>query len=117
MAQLEHYRGDLKRLNITVATPFDPDAKILFALKPLDLLIEDDSSDENAVLKKDLTSVDVTDNGNNTVTYAIDLLPSDTESLTPATYRAEFSYIDGDGNPVTFEQFDYVITADINQRS
>lgn len=121
-------RGDSR--SITIAIPvatYSTGSSIFFALKTAVDNILDDST---AVLKKTLTDANITSNDGTNVNYLLELTPEDTTVITPATYRAEFEFVnaaaqtsptDPTGVVISFPDpgtslFYIEITGDINRR-
>lgn len=116
MPLFEQFRGDQKEFTVTVHTEYDADARVLFAVKLPSEIVPEDVTDASAVIKIDATSADAVDNGDGTVTYTFVITPDLIDDVAIGQYKAEVSYVNGDDIPVTFEHFDYLLKADINQR-
>lgn len=117
MAKLTMYRGDARSYSATVTTAFDSAAEVHFAVKDPSVVDAIDATDSNALFTVDATSANAVDNGDGTVTYTFDITKELTTGKAPGKYKAEIEYVDGDGNPTTYDPIDFVLKADINQRS
>jgi hypothetical protein len=110
------YRGDYREYPVTVTDTYSAAAEVHFAVKPKTVIDTVDAADSNALFTVTATSADAVDNGDGTVTYTLVIPSASTTGQTPGKYVAEIEYIDGDGHPTTFDQFDFTLKADVNQR-
>lgn len=114
-------RGDSRTLPIAVPVDtYSAGASIFFALKAQ---VDDDAADSTAVFKTELTDADITSTDADNVNYLLSIAPSDTNSVTPAVYRAEIEFVSSDQSIViTFPDpskqiWEFTITGDINRRT
>ena len=114
-------RGDSRTLPLAVPVgTYSTGASVFFALKSQ---VDDDSDDSTAVFKTELTDADITSTDAENVHYLLTIAPSDTDSITPAAYRAEFEFVSADKSVViTFPDpakqiLEFTITGDVNRRT
>ena len=74
----------------------------------------EDNTDNNAVVKKDITTSSATTDGRTLFTLV--LTAADTKDKTPGEYVAEIEYVSAAGKHTTAEQFILIIEGDVNQR-
>lgn len=117
MAKLTMYRSDYREYTVTVTDTYSALAEVHFAVKAKDVIDTVDATDSTALFTVDATSANAVNNGDGTVTYTVIILKTKTEGKTPGKYKAEIEYVDGNGHSTTFEQIDFVLLADINQRT
>lgn len=114
-------RGDSRSFPIAIPiTTYSAGASIFFALKTTADNVLDDAS---AVLKKTLTDVNITSTDSVNKNYLLNLTPTDTTGITPATYRAELEFVSADKTIVisypdpNVTLWEFQITGDINRRT
>lgn len=117
MAKLEMFRGDYREYTATVTDTYSAAAEVHFAVKPKASVDSVDATDATALFTVDATSANAVNNGDGTVTYTVIITEELTADLTPGKYKAEIEYIDGDGHRTTYDQLDFVLKGDINQRT
>lgn len=117
MAKITMYRGDYREYTATVTDTYDTEAEVHFAVKPAEVVDSVDETDSSALFKVDVTNTNAVDNGDGTVTYTIKIDKELTRLLTPGKYKAEIEYVNGLGQSTTYEQLDFILKADINQRA
>ena len=89
-----------------------PGSTILFGAK---VSVDDDITDASAVMKKKFTDDDIDSTDAEYVYYTLKIDPDET-TVEPRNYIGEFQFVDPDGRPTTYEQFDISVIADINRR-
>lgn len=114
--KLEMFRGDYRQITATVTDTFNVASKVHFAVKTKANIDVVDLTDSDAVFTVDATNANAVDNGNGTVTYTIIIDKTKTESKVPGNYVAEVEYINSLGRSVTYEQMDFKLKGDLNQR-
>jgi hypothetical protein len=117
MAKLEMYRGDYREYTATVTDTYDAAAEVHFAVKAKGDVDSVDASDQAALFTVDADSTNAVDNGDGTVTYTVVIDEAKTTGKTPGKYKAEIEYVDGDGHKTTYDQLDFILKGDINQRT
>lgn len=117
MAKLSMYRGDYREYTATVTDTYSVDAEVHFAVKAKDVIPTVDATDSDALFTVDATSSNAVNNGDGTVTYTIIIDESKTAGKTPGKYVAEIEYIDGAGHRTTYDQLDFTLKGDVNQRT
>lgn len=117
MKAYKQYRGDYRTITARVTDTLNVASKLHFAVKPPEKIQATDATDANAVIKKDYTGANAVDNGDGTITFTIELNPPDTLNVAPGVYRGECQYINAAGKPSTYDSFDFILEADINQRT
>lgn len=114
--KLEMFRGDYREIGVTVTTTYNAAAEVHFAVKTRPNVDPADLTDATAIFTVDATSANAVDNGNGTVTYTVAIDKTKTEGKTPGKYVAEVEYIDAAGRSTTYEQMDFTLKGDVNQR-
>lgn len=114
--KLEMVRGDYRQITATVTDTYSSLAEVHFAVKTRANVDPVDLSDATALFTIDVTDANAVDNGDGTVTYTIIIDKTKTEGKTPGKYVAEIEYIDANGRSTTFEQMDFILRGDVNQR-
>lgn len=117
MAKLSMYRGDYRQLTVTVTDTKSDTAAMKFAVKSNGIIGTVDSSDSNAIFTVDASGTDSVDNGDGTLTFTLIISEDKTAGKTPGKYLAEIEYADSEGHKSTYDQLEFVLKADINQRS
>lgn len=127
MARRTIYRGDSDEWTLSVPlTIWSAGGKFFFAVKAKGDINEVDATDANAVIKKTFDDTYISDTTATDKIYSLYLLPSETVDATPAKYKAQFKWMnsaaiadisDTAARAKTFEQFDYQIKGNINQRT
>lgn len=114
-------RGDSRVLPLAVpVSVYTTGASIFFCLK---LVLDDLTTDVNAVVTKTLTDANIVSNDGTNVNYLMTLAPSDTNVIPPNTYFAEFEYVSADKSVVisypdtSVQVWKFQITRDDNRRT
>lgn len=114
-------RGDSRSLPLAVpVATYSTGASIFFTLKTV---VDNNIDDSQAVLTKTLTDANITSNDGTNVNYLLSLVPSDTNTLTPLTYFAEFEFVNAAKTQVitypdpSIAQFKIQITGDVTRRT
>ena len=114
-------RGDSRSLPVALtADTYSAGASVFFGLKTV---VDDDLADSTAVLKKTLTDADIIIHDVDYVHYLLQLLPTDTNTIPPAVYLAEFEFVSADGLTVltypdpSIAVWQFTITGDVNRRT
>lgn len=114
--KLEMFRGDYREYTATVTDTFNVASEVHFAVKTKANIPTVDLTDSDALFTVDATNTNAVNNGDGTVTYTIVIPKASTEGKTPGTYVAEIEYVNAAGRSTTFDQLEFLLKGDVNQR-
>lgn len=117
MSKLKMYRGDYREYTATVTDTYSAAARVQFAVKSCEDVAPADPTDSDALFTIDADSSNAIDNGDGTVTYTIIIDGTKTAGKQPGNYVAEIEYVDADGHHTTYDQIDFILLGDVNQRT
>lgn len=114
-SDLSIYRGDSKVFSINITDSVGPvnitGCVLYFTVKETFAQNKSEITDENALIKKEVSvHVDAV-NGSTEVVFS----PSDTNSLKPKEYVYDLSIKDSNDNIVTFTKSKFVVVADVTR--
>lgn len=114
---LEIYRGDNKTWTLTFTDGGVPvnltGQTIFFTVKKQNVYVDSASDTTDALISKTITAHTNPSGG----ISALALVPADTSSLAPTSYRYDMQLKDGSGSILTFITGNFVILADVTRRS
>lgn len=114
---LEIYRGDNKTWILTFVDGITPvnltGQTIFFTVKKQNIYVESSSDTTDALISKTITAHTNPTGG----ISSLALVPADTSSLTPATYKYDMQLKDGSGSILTFITGNFTILADVTRRT